>query len=109
MEKIGGNIDCVLSYENVTTSAIGEKVKSWVEYQTIHGFLDLMNNGKDYATYNKAMEDSTHIFICDYVSIDKPATELRATINGKEYDVTYIDNPMELGYHLEIFLKRVAD
>ena len=109
MKGIGGNIDCVLKCESVTTSAIGEKVKSWVELQTIHGFLDLMNNGKDFATYNKAMEDSTHIFICDYVSISKKATELKAVINGKEYDVTYIDNPMELNRHLEIFLKRVGD
>lgn len=109
MKKIGGNIDCVLKSESITTSAIGEKVKSWVNYKTLHGFLDLMNNGKEFATYNKAMEDSTHVFVCDYVSIDKKATELKATINGKDYDVTYIDNPMELNYQLEVFLKRVGD
>lgn len=109
MKEIGGNVDCVLSYQETTTSAIGEDVTSWRELQTIRGFLDLMNNGKDFATYNKAMEDSTHIFICDYVSISKEATELKATINGKDYDVTYIDNPMGLNYHLEIFLKRVGD
>ena len=109
MSKIGGNVDCVLKYETFTTSIIGERVKDWVNLQTIHGFLDLMNNGKDFATYNKAMEDSTHVFICDYVSISKSATELKATINGKDYDVTYIDNPMELHKHLEIFLKREAD
>ena len=115
MVKIGGNIDCVLKIEDVKTRAIGEKVKGWVDLQTIHGFLDLMNNGKDFATYNKAMEDSTHVFVCDYVSItDKNgkkvrATKLKATINGNDYDVTYIDDPMELHQHLEIFLKRVGD
>ncbi len=109
MRKIGGNIDCVLKYQNATTNEIGEHVKTWEPLQTIRGFLDLMTSGKDYATYNKAMQESTHVFVCDYVSIDKPATELRATINGNEYDVTYIDNPQELNYHLEIFLKRVAD
>lgn len=107
--KIGGNINCVLKYESVTTSAIGEDVTEWVELQTIRGFLDLLNQGKDFATYNRAMEDSTHVFICDYVSISKKATELKATINGVDYDVTYIDNPMELNKHLEIFLKRVGD
>ena len=115
MKKIGGNIDCILKYESITTSAIGEKVKDWVELQTIHGFLDLQNQAKDFATYNKAMEDSTHVFICDYVNIVKPdgkkarATELKATIDGEDYDVTYIDDPMKLHYHLEIFLKKVGD
>lgn len=109
MKKIGGNIDCVLKYYNTTTSAIGEQVKSWVELQTIHGFLDLMNSGKDYSNYNKAVLDSTHVFICDYAQIQKKATELKATINGNDYDVTFIDNPMELNKHLEIFLRRVGD
>ena len=109
MKKIGGNIDLVLEYQEVTTTEIGEQVTTWVPLQTIRGFLDLMNQGKDFATYNKAMEDSTHIFICDYVSIDKKATELRGAVNGEYYDITYIDNPMQLNYHLEIFLKRVAD
>lgn len=109
MVSIGGNIDLQLEYASVTTSDIGEDIKEWLPLMKIRGFLDLMNNGKDYATYNRAMEDSTNVFICDYVSIDKPASDLRAVVNGKEYDVTYIDDPMELHKHLEIFLKRVGD
>lgn len=115
MVNIGGNIDCVLKYESIETTEIGEQVTSWVDLLTINGFLDLMNYSKDFATYNKAMEDSTHVFICDYVSIvdkngnKKRATELKAVIDGEDYDVTYIDDPMNLHYHLEIFLKKVAD
>lgn len=110
---IGGNTDCILKYETFTTSAIGEQVKSWVELITLKGFLDLMNQNKDYGTYNKAIETSTHIFICDYVSIqDKDENgnkrELKATIDGEDYNVTYIDNPMKLNKHLEIFLEKVG-
>lgn len=114
MEKIGGNIEIVLKYETLTKTPTGEQVKEWAELQTIKGFLDLMSSGKDYATYNKAMSESTHVFVCDYVSIVLPngkkakATELKATIDGEDYDVQYIDNPMQLNYHLEIFLKKVA-
>ena len=115
MEKIGGNIDCVLMYERVTKTPTGEQVKEWVELRTLTGFKDLMSNGKDYTTYNKAMSESTHIFVCDYVSIVLPttgkkakATEWKATIDGEKYDVQYIDDPMGLHYHLEIFLKQVA-
>ena len=112
MNKIGGNIDCVLRYEKVTRSAIGEDESAWVELKRIRGFLDLMANGKNYDAYNKAVVDSTHVFICDFVSIptqDENGKErqLQAVINGKTYDVQYIDNPQELNYHLEIFLKKV--
>lgn len=109
MKKIGGNVDCVLKYQTIAEDATGEQATNWLELQTIRGFLDLMNSGKDFATYNKAMLDSTHVFVCDYVNITKSATELRASINGLDYDVTFIDNPMGLNYHLEIFLKRVGE
>ena len=108
MEKIAGHIEIVLKYETKTETPTGEQVKAWVELQTIKGFLDLMSNGKDYATYNKAMSESTHVFVCDYVSIPNNATALKATIDGEDYDVQYIDDPMRLHYHLEIFLKKVA-
>ena len=112
MNKIGGNIDCVLRYQTVKRSAIGEDITVWVELQKIRGFLDLMTTGKIYDAYNRAVIDSTHVFICDYVSIptrnnDGKEIQLQAVINGKTYDVQYIDNPQELNYHLEIFLKKV--
>lgn len=114
MSKIGGNTDLVLKYETFTTNAIGEQVKDWVELQTIRGFIDLMTQSKDYANYNKAMENSTHVFISDYVSIatkdeNGKKRDFKAVVDGDEYDVTYIDNPMKLNKHLEIFLEKVGD
>ena len=113
MKKIGGNVDCVLKYQSTTQSDIGEDVVDWVELQTIKGFLDLMNSGKEYANYNKPTEDSTHVFVCDYVSIEKKDQngndrQFKATIDGEDFDVTYIDDPMKLHYQLEIFLRRVV-
>lgn len=51
-----------------------------------------------YNTYNAKIQESTHIFICDYVSLDKSisAEKSRVVINGKIYDIMIIDNPMEL-------------
>lgn len=108
MEKINGNTNCILKYYTTKTNAIGEGVKEWVEYITLKdGFLDMLNYSKEYVNYNKATAESTNVFICDYVSIDKKPEELRATINGVDYDVTFIDDPMGLHYHLEVFLKAV--
>lgn len=109
MQKIGGNTDCVFKIRKYETTEIGEHVESWEPLLTQRGFLDFMSGNKDYINYNRAVEDSTHVFVCDYVSIDADKTDLMATINGVDYDITYIDDPMGLHYHLEVFLKRVGD
>lgn len=106
---IGGNIDLVLKTKTSTKNEIGEKVPSWVEYKTIHGFLDLMSENTGRNTYNSKIIESSHVFVCDYVEINKKTTELKAYCNNQEFDITYIDDPMNLHKHLEIFLDYVGD
>ena len=109
MEKISGNTDLVLKIKSQTENEIGEKVTSWVDYKTIHGFMDFMSETTGRTNYNSKIVESTHVFVCDYVEIDKSETELMAYHNNKEYEITYIDDPMGLHYHLEIFLKYLGD
>ena len=92
-----------------TENSIGEKVTSWVNYKTIHGFLDFMTEATGRTNYNSKIVESTHVFICDYVEINKPLTELKVYLNNKEFDITYIDDPMYLHKHIEIFLKYIGD
>ena len=106
---IGGNIDLVLRQKNTTKNDIGENVLSWVDYKTIHGFLDFMTEATGRTNYNSKIVDSDHVFVCDYVKIDKPLRELKAYCNNQEFDITYIDDPMNLHKHLEIFLKYIGD
>ena len=62
-----------------------------------------------YTTYSAKIQESTHIFIADFVPLDSRITaeNSRVIINSKRYDVTLIDNPMEMGSgsQLEIYLK----
>lgn len=110
MRRIGGNTVCDLIYESgYTINEIGEKVPQRAVYKSLRGFLDLSNGDSRFMTYNTKLQESTHLFICDYVHIDKRASELRAVINGREYEVTTIDNPMELNEHLEIYLNYVGE
>lgn len=117
MKKIGGNIDLVLKRKNgFETNEIGEKIPSYIEYITLHGFLDMASSNTIHSTYNAKLEDSTHYFICDYVEFPEfkdekgitrkaLANDLKAYCNGKEYEVLGIDNPMELNYHYEFYLE----
>ena len=77
-----------------TKSEIGEDIETYEDYlEPIKGWLDMNSGDTKYTTYNSAITEA--------------AKNLSAVINGKRYDVTYIDNPQERNYHLEIFLRAV--
>lgn len=107
MKSIGGNIKGDFQIFTSAVNEIGEAVKVWETVQTVTGFLDMSGGDSKYNTYNAKIQESTHIFICDYVSLDRriSAEKSRAVINGKVYDIMLIDNPMELNEQLEIYLK----
>ncbi len=109
MKKIGGNTNLILKVKSQIKNDIGEKEPTWVDYKTIHGFMDFMSETTDRIKFNSKIVESTHVFVCDYVDIDKSELELKAFHNNKEYDITFIDDPMGLHYHLEIFLKYIGD
>jgi hypothetical protein len=113
---IGGNIKAVLQVSTTEKNEIGEKVPVWHDVMELHGWLDLQSGDSKYNTYNAKMQESTHIFICDYLPI--PATlevegkkvkvraeNARLVTLSQRYDVMLIDNPMELNKQLEIYLK----
>lgn len=109
MKGIGGNTKAIIQVPTITKNAIGEQIETWNDVQTIKGWLDLSGGNSGYTTYYAKIQESTHIFIADYVKLDSriQAENSRAIINGKRYDVMLIDNPMEMGSgsQLEIYLK----
>lgn len=106
---IGGNTRAVLQVYTVQANKIGENVKVWESVQTIRGWLDLSAGDSKYTVYRTKTQESTHVFVADYVLLDSriAAENARLVAAGKVYDVMLIDNPMEMGArsHLEIYLK----
>lgn len=109
MKGIGGNTTGVLQVGTVTRNEIGEQVTAWEDVQTLAGWLDLNSGDSRRTTYHAKIQESTHLFICDYVPLDSRITaeNARMVIDGKRYDVTVLDNPMGMkqGSQWEIFLK----
>lgn len=109
MKGIGGNITATIQVYTSTKNEIGENEKTWPDAQTIKGWLDLSSGSAQYTTFNAKIQESTHIFIADYVALDSRITaeNSRMIVNGKRYDILLIDNPMEMGggSQLEIYLK----
>lgn len=105
---IGGNVDAIIQVETSSKNAFGEKEKTYKDLTTINGFLDYVGGDGSYKNNFKGeLEETTHIFICDYENVASKATptQSRMIIDDKIYDILYIDNPMGLNEHLEIMLK----
>jgi hypothetical protein len=107
MKGIGGNITAEIQVYNAVCNAIGEVVKTWETVQSLNGWLDLSGGDAKYATYNSKIQESTHVFIAGYITVDSriSAENSRLKLNGKTYDIMLIDNPMERNQQLEIYLK----
>ena len=109
MKGIGGNIKATVQVYTAAKNAIGETVQTWTDVQSIKGWLDLQSGDSRYTTFNAKIQESTHIFIADYVELEPiiTAESARMVINGKRYDILLIDNPMEMGSgsQLEFYLR----
>lgn len=136
---IGGNTIVLFQVKDEgTKNAIGEREHIWVDVASAKGFLDLMGDGNNakITTYNTKIEESTHIFLCDYQSfkglsgkwvwnalnfisgkistavldetVDVTSENSRMLIDGKVYQIKVIDDPMGMHQHLEIYLKYVG-
>lgn len=105
---INGNIRANLQRKTGSTvNAVGEKVQTWSDTHSLWGWLDLSNGDSMYIN-NAKLQESTHVFVCDYVDIDRKASDKRLIVNGDVYDVMLIDDPMELHQQLEIYLRYVG-
>ena len=66
---IGGNTIAKLQVSITTKNEIGESVPIWNDVMDLKGFLDLSGETTNRTTYNAKIQESTHIFICDYKPI----------------------------------------
>ena len=105
---IDGNVTAVLQKKTSSKNDFGEKVDVRSDLQLLKGYLDFTGGDGSYkSNFNGAVEETTHIFICDYDNVASQAkpTQCRLVCDNKSYDVLMIDDPMNLHHHLEIMLK----
>lgn len=109
MRGIGGNTTATVQTASVTPNDIGEAVKTWTNAKTLRGWLDLLSGDSRYTAYAAKVQESTHVFVCDYTPLPSGirAENSRLIVDGKTYDITLIDNPMGMGYgsQWEIYLR----
>ena len=111
MANIGGNITGIIQTKSSTKkNKAGEVVQNWADAFSQVGWLGMQSGDSKRTNFNAKIEESTHVFLCDYHSgIYALADEdTRMIIKGKMYDVLLIDNPDEMDEQLEIYLRKVG-
>lgn len=117
--SIGGNTWGLFQCKNTNAkNAIGEAVPSWVDALSVTGWLDLSSGDSKHTVFNAKIQESTHIFLCDYqplmnnmsIELDGPITSenARMVIDGLIYEILLIDDPMNMHEHFEIYLKFIG-
>lgn len=134
---IGGNLTALIQVKDEgTKNSIGERIHQWVDVASVKGFLDLSSGDTYNNTFSARIQESTHIFLCDFQSftglsgqwvwdtmcfvngkittarsereIDVTSENARLLIDGQIYNIQLIDDPMHLHQHLEIYLKFIG-
>lgn len=95
----------ILKYSQKGTNRLGQMTYEHQKNGTVSGYLDLLS-GSEKERAN-ALEDSSHIFITKQIDLSLTKQD-RLSFGSQVYEVTYIDNPVHLNHHLEIYLKVVA-
>lgn len=111
MANIGGNINGIIQTKTeVWKNEIGERERAWADSFNPVGWLGLQSGDSKYSTHKAKIEESTHVFLCDYHSgiYALADQDTRMIIKGNVYDVLLIDNPDEMDEQLEIYLRKVG-
>ena len=97
----------VLKYDKTgKRNSLGQTIHDFRESGTFDGWIDFLS-GEESNSQNAITAESTHVIITFDTSLEISILD-RIRFKDKEYEVTYVDNPMELDDHLEIFLKAVG-
>lgn len=104
---IGGNTIAQLQRQTIRKNDYGEQVKDWSRVMEIKGWLDLSSGDSKRTVYYSKVQESTHVFVCDYVRLpdDITSENSRFAADGKTFDIMLIDDPMGMHRQLEIYLK----
>ena len=111
MANIGGKTTGTVQVNTAVKNAIGEAEITWSNaFTDVLGWLGLQNGDSKRTNFNAKIEESTHVFLCDYdAGIYALADQdTRMILKGCMYDVLLIDNPDEMDEQLEIYLRKVG-
>lgn len=133
---IGGNLYATLQVRTRgEKNRIGTAEYDWMDCTSLRGYLDLSGGDSKRASFNAKIQESTHIFMCDFMSlkglssewvwdpfnfltgvirkgteetVDPTSENARMVVAGEVYEILLIDDPMHMHEHLEIYIRYIG-
>ena len=104
-----------MPFKVMTTQKVPDGIGGYTEQPTLtyqgEGYLDLLAGSNQHSGQNAAVEQSTHVLICDYFPLyqSKLKQNQQLEADDRTYRITYVDDPVGAHSHLELYLKFVGD
>lgn len=87
-----------------TPNGIGGFNESWQDKMIVQGYIDLTTGTNLNTTQNAFVEQSTHMGIIPK-AVDGITDKMRVVDEqGRWYHINYVDDPMNIHHHLELYL-----
>ena len=98
-----------LQVKKQVDDGIGGLVETWSNLKQIEGYLDL-TMGTDLSTQQNAFtEQSTHLAVIPEYDPDINDDMRLVDDKGRWYSITYVDDPVGVNHHLELYLNSGGD
>ena len=96
-------------YAEVGLNRLKEPIYQWQrDSDPVNGWFDMLT-GDEASSTNSFIAESSHIFVTEDVTLDVSSKcRLYNNKSGLTFEITYVDNPVELDHHLEIYCKLVV-
>ena len=82
---------------------LGQEVFEHQRVAEFTGYMDMLD-GSESTEKLAYLADSTHVVLTKDMTVNVEIED-KIEVSGKSYEVTYVDNPVNIGHHLEIYVK----
>ncbi len=97
----------ILKYDKTTEkNDLGQYIASYIPNGNFRGWLDMLS-GDETIDQKAIIANSTHVIVTPDIAVKLSIAD-HIDYNGQIYEVTFVDNPVNINHHLEIYLKKVV-
>ncbi|MGQ7452357.1 phage head-tail adapter protein [Streptococcus suis] len=90
---------------SVGENELGQEIFDHKRVAVFVGYMDMLD-GSESTDKLAYLADSTHVILTKDTTVNAEIDD-KIEVNGKTYEVTYVDDPVNIGHHLEIYVKGV--
>lgn len=93
----------LLKRAKIGENELGQETYSYKRTAVFAGYMDMLT-GDEALDKMAYVKDSTHVILTKDMTV-RAEIDDKIEVNGQTYDLTYVDDPVNIGHHLEIYVK----